>query len=160
MPAPDLETLEGALTTRLLAIVNTTLTPTEPLLRSAFNLIDEALSNDNTPRRLPGVGIMHEGEPWEENELLGGLVSQQLREQWKLFVLCDSPARDGGIRGKRGAYTVTKLIIEDIDGWQIIDGCPIRIDARRRFAPRDENGELTPTSGYIIDISHPATYAN
>lgn len=155
MSAPDLEAIETALTTRLLAIQNAFVTPTEFAVRSVFNLIDEAMSGDDTPHRLPGVGIIHHDESLDVNMLLGGLVEQEGRETWQLVVLCDSPKRDGGIRGKRGAYAVSKLIVENIDGWQVIDGCPIRVDRRSRYNARNEQGELLPISGYVIDISHP-----
>jgi hypothetical protein len=160
VPAPDLELLESLLTERIMSLTNTAVTPPEPLARSVFNLIDEAISDDPTPRRLPGVGIVHEDEQWQPNELLGGSVFQQGREAWHLLVLCDSPTRDGGIRGKRGAYSVTKQIIEGIDGWQIIDGCPIRIEHRQRYKALNEQGELVPIAGYIVAISHPVEYTD
>lgn len=162
MLAPDLEALEAALTTRLLALVNTAVTPNEPLLRSVFNLIDEANSEDETPHRMPSCGIMHESEPFDANELLGGFITQEGRESWKLVILCDSPKRDGGMRGKRGAYTVSKLVMEgiavDTGTWQIAPGSPIQVDRRNRYSARNENGELLPISGYVLDISHPVIY--
>jgi hypothetical protein len=156
--APDLEALESAIATRLMEIDNTSFTPTEPLLRSVFNLIDESLSDDETPRKLPGVGILHESEDWEPDRLLGEAVAQEGRERWQLYVLCDAPNREGGMRGKRGAYNVTKQIIEDMDGWPILAGCPLSIDRRHRYQARNENGELVPIAGYVLEMSHPVYY--
>jgi hypothetical protein len=154
--APNLEAQELALTSRLLTIVNPALTPAEPALRSVFNLIDEAMAQDETPRRLPGVGIIHDDEPWEANTLLSGGYSQPGREHWKLVVLCEAAKRDGGIRGPRGAYTISGLVIDAVTGgWEIAAGCPVRVDRRHRFSPRDSSGELAPIAGYVIEISHP-----
>jgi hypothetical protein len=158
----DLEAAESTLTARLLALTNTTLTPPEPLLRSCFNLLDEAMSNDDTPRRLPGCGILHDGETYESNELLGGHVAQSGRQRWKLVFVCDAAVRDGGLRGKRGAYTITKLAIEGLvdpdDAWQIAPGIPLQVESRQRYNARDENGELLPIAGYVVEVSHPIYY--
>lgn len=157
MQAPDLETLEAALSTQLMTLENAAFDPAEPLVRSTFNLIDEAMRADDSPRRLPGVGIIHQDEVMERNRLLGGYVEQEGRETWHLVVLCDAPAGGGAMRGKRGAYSISKQIVEGLDGWQIATGCPVSVDRRRRCDARDENGELIPLAGYVIEISHPVT---
>jgi hypothetical protein len=156
MEAPDLEVLEGLLSERLMAVLNTALEPEEPLLRSVFNLIDD--SEDPTPRALPAAGILHDEESWNADEILGEAVSKGGRERWKIVLLYPRPTRESGMRGKRGAYTGSKLVIEDLDGWQILAGCPISVDRRTRFAPRDANGELAPLTGYVLEISHEVDY--
>jgi hypothetical protein len=155
MQAPDLEALETALGDYLMTLENTAVNPHEPLVRSTFNLLDEAMRTDDTPRRLPGVGIIHQEETMERNRLLGGAVEQEGRESWHLVALCDAPGGGGGVRGKRGAYGVSKQIAEGLDGWEIAPGCPVSVDRRRRYDARDENGELIPLAGYVIEISHP-----
>jgi hypothetical protein len=154
MPCPDLEALETLLMDRLLAIQNGGLLP-EPAFRSVFNLIDESERADPTPRRLPGAGLLHNEEPWNDDEALGPSVSKTGKESWLIVILCDAPARGGGMRGPRGAYAISKLVIDDIEGWQILDGCPVTVNRRVRYAPPAEDGELAPIAGYVLEISFP-----
>lgn len=156
MVSPDLESLEAAISARLLAIENDLVTPAEPLILSTFNLLDEAFSNDNTPHKMPAVGILHVDEAWERNQLLGsGNVSQPGREHWKLIYYRAAPKRGEGFRGVRGLYHGSKAIIEELDGWHITDGCPIQIDRRQIYRYIEENGEVLPIAGMTIDLSHP-----
>lgn len=158
----DLDAAESALMARLFTLQNTATTPAEPLLRSVFNIMDEAMSDDETPRRLPGCGILDDDDAYAGNRLMGGHVAQEGRIKWKLLVLCDAPTRGGGMRGPRGAAKVSKQLIEGIvdpdDGWQISNGVPMQLESRRRYNVRDENGELIPIAGYVVEVSHPTYY--
>src|SRR5207237_7403841 len=140
-------------------LVNTTVSPDEPLVRSVFNLMDEAMSNDDTPHQLPGVGIIHNEEPWEDDIVLGAGVSKEGLERWTLVFLCDSVKRGGGLRGSRGAYNGSSLLMDGLNGWEILDGCPVEVERRRRYDARNENGDLIPIAGYVIEIKHPVAYA-
>jgi hypothetical protein len=160
MAAPDLEALETLITDRLMAIMNPLFVPAEPAIREVFNMVDKPGLGDDTPRRLPCVGLLHEDEPWEDDEVLGVSVSKIGREQWYLLLLCDAPTRGGGMRGKRGAYKLSGLIMDDLEGWQIIAGNPVKVERRVRFEPRNDNGELSPFSGYVIPISFPVDFQN
>ncbi len=152
--APDLEAQEAALTDLLMSLTNANFTPPEPLVRSTFNMIDAAMTDDETPHALPTVGLMHASEEWGDNPILGGGIAQEGHEEWDMTVLCDAPRRDGGMRGKRGAYTITKQILGGISGQELIPGSGMYIapTRRRRYTARNEQGELVPLAGYVITI--------
>lgn len=154
MDAPDLEAQETALAALLMSLTNVNFDPAEPLIRSTFNMIDEAMADDDTPRPLATVGLLHRDETWEDNELLGGGIAQAGHEEWDLTLLCDAPRRDGGVRGKRGAYTISKQIMDGLSGQELIPGSGMYVTptSRRRYTARNEQGELVPLAGYVISL--------
>ena len=154
MNAPDLEAQETALVDLLMSLTNANFDPAEPLIRSTFNMIDEAMSDIDTPHGLPTVGLLHRDEMWNDNAILGGGIAQEGHEAWDLTLLCDSPRLDGGMRGKRGAYTISKQIMDGLSGQELIpdSGMYIEPTSRRRYTARNEQGELVPLAGYVISI--------
>jgi hypothetical protein len=162
--AVDLEALEIAMTERLLAVINPT--TGDPAVRSVFNVVDESMATDERGHQLPAVGILFSEETWEDNELLGesdavlgqNAIAKVGRVSWKLFYFVDAAKYGSGMRGPRGAYKGSGLIQDDIDGWQIIDGCPLQVHGRSRYDPRNEDGEFIPLGGIVIDASHEATF--
>jgi hypothetical protein len=160
----DIDAAENTLMARLKALQNTAITPNERLLRSVFNVEEQAMTDDETPLMLPGCGIAEGdgGEQYEDNELLGGHVTQSGRMRWVLMILTDAVTRGGGLKGPRGARTVSKQVVEGLvdpdDGWQISPGIPMQCDRRNRYRARDENGELIPMGGYVVEVSHPVYF--
>lgn len=150
----DLEEVESLVSDRILAIVNPA--TTEPVVRSTFNVVDESMSEDPREHPLPAAGLLFKEERWEDDEVLGGGVSKQGRVHFAILLLTQAPKYGGGMRGPRGAYRGSKLIADDITDWEIYPGCLVEVHTRTPYVPRNENDEMVPMAGMLIDASFEA----
>jgi len=162
MPAPDRGAHKAAVAEYLKSLQNTAIDPSEPLLRDAYDLVDDAMAADEEPARpRPCVGILVEDETWEKNKALGqGAVSKDGRGRMKLILLVDAQRRGGGMKGPRGVDTISRQLFDALDNgeFEVEPGARTSVDARRRFTARTEDGELAPLAGEVFEISYPLTY--
>jgi hypothetical protein len=145
-----------------MSLVNTALDPPEPLLRAAYDLVEDSMAGDEEPAQpRPCVGILAEDESWQKNKALGqGAVSKDGIGRLTLILLVDAPKRGGGVKGPRGVDTISQLIFDGLDDatFEVEPGARVSVDSRRRFTARTEDGELAAFAGEVIAVSYPLTY--
>lgn len=153
--APDIDAMADRLSEYVLSLRNTAVDPDEPLVLEVFDVVDNAMHSDNAPHQSPRLGLLHDGITFPVNTILSGGFSQEGTSLWRMILLCDSPERLQGMRGPRGARTITKQLIDAINGWTIDEEgeCPLSVITMMRYMPSEE--QLRDECGYYLEVSHP-----
>lgn len=163
MPSLDLDAASARLETYILSLQNDRVTPPGPLVRSVFDLVDDAMRNDNIAHPLPAVGIIHDDEALTINDVLGEGFSQRGTGTWVFVLMCDSPVRGQGMRGPRGAMTISGILKDALNDFPV-DGeadednpnggaCRLSVIRRKRFAP--DEADVKAVCGYSLVATHP-----
>jgi hypothetical protein len=111
---PDIDALEDLWTLKLLEVEG---------VRSAISIGQLEELESERIFKMPGAIVMNTGMSAEQPQTLGHPVFQEGSMGWSIFIVC------AGMRGQKrarsgedGSNRVSKRVIENCNGWEIVPG--------------------------------------